>query len=85
MSKQMASTTSIFTRQFLLVELASSTIPDRLTFDILAEHVKVVPQRPLPLGSATSVGARGAWHRAPCGGRGVAQVGVGCVFGSPWA
>jgi hypothetical protein len=74
MSKQMGSTTSRFTRQFLLVELASSTIPNRLTSDVLREGVKVVPhirgQCPLPLGGATSVGASGVWCRAPCGGRG---------------
>jgi hypothetical protein len=87
MSKQMASTTSRFTRQFLLVELASSTIPDQLTYDVSAEHVKVVPhircQHPLPLSGATSVGASGAQRRAPSDGRGVALVGVGCMLGSP--
>jgi hypothetical protein len=39
----MASITSRFTRQFLLAELAASIIPDRLTSDVLAEHIKVLP------------------------------------------
>jgi hypothetical protein len=81
MSKQMTSTTSRFIRQFLLVELVASTIPDRLTSDVLAERAKVVPhikgQRPLPLGSATSVGDSGARHRAPSGGRGEGRIGWG--------
>jgi hypothetical protein len=81
MSKQMTNTTSRFNRQFLLVELVASTIPDRLTSDVLAEHAKVVPhiksQRPLPLGSATSVGDSGARHRAPSGGRGEGRIGWG--------
>jgi hypothetical protein len=74
MSKQMASTTSRFIRRFLLAELASSTIPDQLTSDVLSERVKVVPhirgQRPLSLGGATSVSASGARRRAPCSGKG---------------
>jgi hypothetical protein len=74
MSKQMASTTSRFTREFLLVELALSTIPDWLTTDVLVQRIKVLPhirgQHPLPLGSATGIGASGARHRAPSDGRG---------------
>jgi hypothetical protein len=51
-----------------------STIPDRVTSDILVEHVKVLPhirgQHPPPLASATSISASGARRRAPSGGRG---------------
>jgi hypothetical protein len=42
MSKQVASTTSRFTTQFLLAKLAVSTISDRLTSDVLAERIEVV-------------------------------------------
>jgi hypothetical protein len=63
MSKQMTSTTTQFIRQFLLAELAASTIPDWLTSDVHAECIKVLPhirgQRPPHLGGATSVGASG--------------------------